>query len=151
MDTLRDKIADALAGAVSQDDRYLEHADAVLRVLAEHGDTQQVEEELVSSGALVLPRGDRINAVMTVVAPLIGYYRSVAEHWLKRAERAEADLAAARMQVRVRDARLDQVRATVKRMHINDGDRDVVTFWVRQLLDVLDAPARPAGHDESGQ
>jgi hypothetical protein len=124
MDTLRDKIADALAGAVSQDDRYLEHADAVLRVLAEHGGVKNLREQI----SLMVWRSAN-----------------------KRAERAEADLAAAQMALRVARHRLDRVRATVKRMHINDGDCDVVTFWVRQLLDVLDAPARPAGHDEAGQ
>jgi hypothetical protein len=100
---LREKIADAIAGTVSQDDRYLEHADAVLRVLAEHGDTQQVEEELVSSGALVLPRGDRINAIMAVVAPAISrarYFNAQDRIRLyEQLERAEADLAAARQQL----------------------------------------------------
>jgi hypothetical protein len=182
MSGLREKVSRAIHGSVclhpTEDhyvyfrESYLEHADAVLRVLAEHGDTQQVREQLVSSGALALPRGDRINAVMAVVAPhlaardeLIEQYKTLrqayvevsadeehyatrAKEFLDRAERAEADLAAARMQVRVRDARLNQVR-TLPTRSSSGMVRDYV--YQRDLLAILDAPARPAGHDETGQ
>jgi hypothetical protein len=124
MSELREDLHNAIAwfgGTSAQIDKKV---DNVLRVLAEHGGVTNLREQI---GLLV--------------------WRSAN----KRAERAEADLAAAQMALRVARHRLDRVRATVKRMHINDGDCDVVTFWVRQLLDVLDAPARPAGHDEAGQ
>jgi hypothetical protein len=138
----------------------------MLRVLGEHGDTQQVKEELVSSGALVLDRGDRINAVMAVVAPhliardeLIEQYKTLrqafqevsadeehyatrAKEFLDRAERAEADLAAVRMQVRVRDARLDQVRMIVLDPEFPDVKPDgPVMTKLRRILDA------PAGYD----
>jgi hypothetical protein len=205
MSTLREKIADTLiqhtrtriedchcgwgvnTGALGQS--HAAHVtDAVLRVLAEHGDTQQVREQLVSSGALVLPRGDRIVAVMAVVAPIVAARDAAieqakkAKRWLidaagsdvtdllqsldecttraERAEadlaelraeiggwqdmrdaraRAEADLAAARMQVRVRDARLDQVRMIVLDPEFPDvkPDGPVMT----KLRRILDAPA----------
>jgi hypothetical protein len=144
----------------------------MLRVLGEHGDTQQVKEELVSSGALVLDRGDRINAVMAVVAPhliardeLIEQYKTLrqafqevsadeehyatrAKEFLDRAERAEADLAAAQMALRVARHRLGKVRALAEQTRL----------YPDTLRAILDAPVRtevaelnPAGHDESGQ
>jgi hypothetical protein len=143
-----------------------DYADAVLRVLAEHGDTQQVREQVVD--ALFYASDERITfesdpslleltiSVMAVVTEILAardawrelYKAADAKRdvWMTRAERAEADLAAAveraeeaegyrelaadecdkaindvsvlsadlaaaRVQVRVRDARLDQVRA----------------------------------------
>jgi hypothetical protein len=155
MSGLREKIADAIAGAVSQDDRYLEHADAVLRVLAEHGDTQQVREQLDR-----LLFGDQVAEVMAVVAPVVATrdaaierakvlaairdtaFRELSDETV-RAVAAEADLAAARQQ-------LDQVRE----LHRNDDgdwcDNDGFSFPCPTIR-LLDAPARPAGHDESGQ
>jgi hypothetical protein len=50
-----------------------------------------------------------------------------------------ADLAAARMQVRVRDARLDQVRKW--------AEHPLRADLLRELLAILDASARPAGED----
>jgi hypothetical protein len=119
MSELREKIADAIAGAVSQDDRYLEHADAVLRVLAEHGGVKNLREQI---------------SLMV--------WRSANE----RAERAEADLAAARQQ-------LDQVRALAKSKAIQAhalGRGDDERGWLDVII-ILDAPDRPAGHDETGQ
>jgi hypothetical protein len=197
MSELREKIADDLAGrladwldektstdsnrpaivAAIQDYAY-SSADAVLRVLAEHGDTQQVREQLVSSGALVLPRGDRIVAVMAVVARIVAArdaaveraeqaersrdkllasgerhlndLMTIADKNLARAERAEADLAAARMALRVARHRLDQVRALARtlRSPMQTPESKAVS---RRLRAILDAPARPAGHDETGQ
>jgi hypothetical protein len=107
----------------------LSRADAVLRVLAEHGGVANLREQI----SLMVWRAAN-----------------------KRAERAEADLAAARQQ-------LDQVRAilAVLRDFIHpdqgnaatpygDGKRYVAVRDIEQVLR-LDAPARPAGHDESGQ
>jgi hypothetical protein len=123
MSELREKIADALAGAVSQDDRYLEHADAVLRVLAEHGGVKNLREQI---------------SLMV--------WRSANE----RAERAEADLAAARQQ-------LDQVRRAYHAWN-KEGLGTVpglrATNWPDAWRDIgyeLNAPARPAGRDEGGQ
>lgn len=168
MSGLREKIADAIAGAVSQDDRYLEHADAVLRVLAEHGDMQQVREQLVSSGALVLPRGDRIVAVMAVVARIVAardaaVAASFRDYTCRTyTETVEADVAAAQQQ-------LDQVRELAEELSrlsqrygnefvgypeantFNNAKRDAYDYASDRLLHILDAPARPAGHDESGQ
>jgi hypothetical protein len=56
-----------------------------------------------------------------------------------RAERAEADLAAVRQQ-------LDQVRLLA-----NEWRSDPANVMAGELLAILDASARPAGHDESGQ
>jgi hypothetical protein len=135
-----------------------ELADAVLRVLAEHGDTQQVEEELVSSGALVLPRGDRINAIMAVVAPAISrarYFNAQDRIRLyEQLERAEADLAVAQMALRVARHRLDKVRALAERQlsdQASGGDSKRGWIYAHDALAILDAPARPAGHDETGQ
>jgi hypothetical protein len=134
MNGLREKIADAIAGAISQDDRYLEHADAVLRVLAEYGDTQQVREQLAQVLNTWAP-DDLVNGLMSVISPLLTYYRAVTEH-------AEADLAAARQQ-------LDQVRARAA-LHAGTAQFATKKAWV-EVLRILDAPARPAGHDETGQ
>jgi hypothetical protein len=141
MSGLREKIADAIAGAVSQDDRYLEHADAVLRVLAEHGDTQQLAIDSLT------------NELEAANADCRNQRRS--------AERAEADLAAARQQ-------LDQVRELVDDLTDPDGcyydhhgycqahgwmetDPACPQLRAKLWLHPIDAPARPAGHDKSGQ
>jgi hypothetical protein len=172
-----DAMSDRWDGDAESVAEYTAAADDLLRVLAEHGDTQQVREQLVSSGALALPRGDRINAVMAVVAPILAArdaaveradeaekslaaYRRGHDAIVNRADRAEADLAAARMQVRVRDARLDQVRALAddwKRQSVDHyetyGAPALVNLGAHasRIIQALDAPARPAGHDESGQ
>jgi hypothetical protein len=146
MSELREKIADAIAGAVSQDDRYLEHADAVLRVLAEHGGATNLREQI----SLMVWRSAN-----------------------KRAERAEADLAAARQQLDqvrasrdlARDDVLESLAVAERRAEVAEqrlaAVRDVAeefsdspTPWPHvadRILDALDAPARPAGHGESGQ
>jgi type II secretory pathway component PulM len=92
-------------------------ADAVLRVLAEHGGVTNLREQI----SLMVWRS--ANA---------------------RAERAEADLAAARQQ-------LDQVRALCHRQAGTTAIGARGTLSVADLLAILDAPARPAGHDETGQ
>jgi uncharacterized alpha-E superfamily protein len=114
MSDLREKIADAIGGAVSQDDRYLEHADAVLRVLAEHGDTQQVREQIKAALVDNFTTSGAFNAITAVVTPILAARNDLRdERWsvvatrnaaIQRAERAKADLAAVRQQ-------LDQVRA----------------------------------------
>jgi hypothetical protein len=170
MSELREKIADAIAGAVSQDDRYLEHADAVLRVLAEHGDTQQVREQIADTvRGSVLSVRQQTDKIMAVVAPIVAardaaveqlgrslaaqelmatQFRTMqrekehgwreAERFEVRAEHAEAHLAAARMALRVARHRLDKVRALAEQTRL----------YPDTLRAILDAPARPAGHDE---
>jgi hypothetical protein len=63
--------------------------------------------------------------------------------WHDRAERAEADLAAARQQ-------LDQVRALHSKPTVIVGATALPIIYEKTRR-ILDAPARPAGHDESGQ
>jgi hypothetical protein len=201
--------------------RLRRNARAVLRVLAEHGDTQQVREQVIrilstSRAGLSV---DALDAVMAVVADIVAARDAAverAEYWkgraekawergdedgltmlrleaaliaarrqldaaeeradeaekslaasrrghdaiVKRAERAEADLAAARMQVRVRDARLDQVQelnyiAWTVIANVSGGDwtkqadgwQEAARKWRDDWHATLDAPARPAGYD----
>jgi hypothetical protein len=91
------------------------NAREALRVLTEHGDTQQVRER-VAEALWTAFREDSgfVEAVMAVVAPIVAARDTAverAEHKSRlaaenhyRAERAEADLAAA-------NRKLDQVRA----------------------------------------
>jgi chromosome segregation ATPase len=194
---LREKIADAIAGAVSQDDRYLEHADAVLRVLAEHGGVKNLKEQIsLMVWRSANERAERaeeqakkakrwlIDAAGADVTDLL----QSLDDCTARAERAERDLADARQQ-------LDQVRmdgqaaqrdlaAILRALGLGDHARVISSHYVvveevlpaikhlRQQLDqvrallernpsdsifkaqvrlILDAPARPAGHDETGQ
>jgi hypothetical protein len=134
-------------------------ADAVLRVLAEHGDIQQVRERLLdalvdhkargiarASGVKVVADDVIDDAVMPVVAEILAARDAAAEelHALKTVIRMQdkitfellADLAAARQQ-------LDQVRAW--------AEHPLRADLLRELLAILNAPARPAGHDETGQ
>jgi hypothetical protein len=152
-------------------------ADTVLRVLAEHGDTQQVRYEIrdvieQTTGEPIFP--PTMDAVMAVLAPIVAA-RDAAVERAERAEAAfdryqqakqplagafaaackeiadtEADLAAARQQ-------LDQVRRAYHAWN-EDGLGTVpglrATNWPDVWRDIgyeLDAPARPAGHDETGQ
>jgi hypothetical protein len=112
MNGLREKIAD-LVDAISRNE-VSEPTDAVLRVLAEHGGVANLREQI----SLMVWRSAN-----------------------KRAERAEADLAAAQMALRVARRRLDKVRALAEQTRL----------YPDTLRAILDAPARPAGHDESGQ
>jgi hypothetical protein len=61
----------------------------------------------------------------------------------ERAIRAEADLAAAQMQVRVRDARLNQVRALAD--YLDVAEFTGLDWTVDKLRAILDTPVRPAG------
>jgi hypothetical protein len=162
-------------------------ADAVRQWLAEHGDTQQVREEIRSAihdapdlvGHRVGPdhdpafalhgRGEiadiSTDAVMAVVARIVAARDAAVEQakkakqWLidaagadvtdllqsldectARAERAERDLAAARQQ-------LDLVRAAVNGW---PTPSESLAQYREAVLRLFDAPARPAGHDESG-
>jgi hypothetical protein len=149
MNELREKLARDLAGRLADwldektstdsnrpaivaaiRDYAYSSADAVLRVLAEHGEVKNLREQIT-----------------------LMVWRSTN----KRAERAEADLAAAQMQVRVRDARLDQVRIILSDLvDLKDGPRDAAyerrkPFAWEAARQILDAPARPAEHDETGQ
>jgi hypothetical protein len=117
-------------------------AGAVLRVLAEHGDTQQVREQIAD--ALTGAERFRFDLIMTVVAPIVAE-RDAANEQLERYdgqawEDLQADLAAARQQ-------LDRAEAIVEL--VRKVGRGTVT--PAELMALLDAHARPAGHDESGQ
>jgi hypothetical protein len=159
--------------------RYLSDADAVLRVLAEHGDTGQAKLQAQLMALVIIHWGDRPTLADAIwgqfVAPIVTARDDAVERaeraeaeraqWQSqameldkaaasertRAERAEADLAAARQQ-------LDQVRRTydawteeglgtfpggIENTHWADAWRDLGAD--------LDVPARSAGHDESGQ
>jgi hypothetical protein len=122
-------------------------ADAVLRVLAEHGDTQHLREQIAEAIRYVDENAD-LDRVMAVVAPIVAA-RDAATERAERTERAadshykawigaKADLAAARQQ-------LDQVRALVKP---DNGNALIFKIQIRRILDGI---ARPAGHDETGQ
>jgi hypothetical protein len=118
MKGLREKIAD-LVDAISRNE-VSEPTDAVLRVLAEHGGVKNLREQI----SLMVWRS--ANA---------------------RAERAEADLAAARQQ-------LDQVRRTYdawteEGLGTPPGLQN--TNWPDAWRDLgadLEAPVRPTEHDE---
>jgi hypothetical protein len=125
-------------------------ADAVLRVLAGH-DTQQVREQVVD--ALFYASDERITfesdpsllelmiSVMAVVAPIVAARDAV-----------EADLAAARQQLdQVRALHTDLLSAAERNLRGNDAAGDAYQNAADALLAILDAPVRPAGHDESGQ
>jgi Spy/CpxP family protein refolding chaperone len=143
---INDAYYDARNAGRSMDQASHDAADAVLRVLAEHVDTQQVREQLAQVLNTWAP-DDLVNGLMSVISPLLTYYRAVTE-------RAEADLAAARQQ-------LDQVRNDYNHLHdlygqiYNQLVRALATsrrgLTGHDLLAILDAPARPAGHDETGQ
>ena len=129
---------------------------AVLRVLAEHGGDEKLREiesilahplenrpwrdivRFLLDGlrAAVAARDAAVEVTERLQVKIRQLDRAVVE-WHDRAEGAQAELAAARQQ-------LDQVRAAVQ-----SGD-DALVFKVT-IRRILDAPARPAGHDESGQ
>jgi hypothetical protein len=136
-------------------DRYLEHADAVLRVLAEHGDTQQVREEVIAAlhrfSIFFGPGGmaERVTdeVIVPIVAPRLAAavereqnLHQVVTEWHDRAERAEADLTAARLQ-------LDQVRTLHSKPTVIVGSTALPIIYEKTRR-ILDAPAR---HDETGQ
>jgi chromosome segregation ATPase len=188
---LREKIAD-LVDAISRNE-VSEPTDAVLRVLAEHGDTQQVRELQAANDRL----GDALTRQIKVaddalagrdasVEVLNGARAALASAEMSidrvRAEReqlreekvtAEAGLAAARQQLDqvrasrdlARDDVLESLAVAERRAEVAEqrlaAVRDVAeefsdspTPWPHvadRILDALDAPARPAGHDETGQ
>jgi hypothetical protein len=124
----------------------LSRADAVLRVLAEHGDTQQVREQIAAAVDFYPGFEDAVMAVVTRIVAArdaATELASTSTEFLKRAERAEGDLVAARQQ-------LDQVRALCQRQAGITAIGARGTLSVADLLAILDAPARPAGHDETG-
>jgi hypothetical protein len=116
---LREKIAD-LVDAISRNE-VSEPTDAVLRVLAEHGGVTNLREQI----SLMVWRSAN-----------------------KRAERAEADLAAARQQ-------LDQVRecyAAWNEEGLGTAPGLERTNWPDAWQEIGEViTARPAGHDETGQ
>jgi len=182
MSGLREALAEAIGRAnrpslgegarTVETESWLWAADAVLRVLAEHGDTQQVREQVAKvlrehlssrSSAMLL------DAVMAIVAPIVAARDAAveqAEYWKGRAEKAwergdedgltalqlHADLAAARQQLdQVRALHTDLLSAAERNLRGNDAAGDAYQNAADALLVILDAPARPAGHDETGQ
>jgi hypothetical protein len=180
MSGLREAVVGALASEITNADVLAEHlypaADAVLRVLAEHGDTQQVREQIIDAVVKHFedqrghpPEQMQINdlteyadAVMAAIAPHLAASDAAIDNLLDdneqtladaqkqadRAERAEADLAAARQQ-------LDQVREGIAQAiekHAEEcGDPADNAYEYARIARQFDAPARPARHDESGQ
>jgi hypothetical protein len=133
---LRQDVIDALFYASDErinfetEPSLVELADAVLRVLAEHGGVANLREQI----SLMVWRSAN-----------------------KRAERAEADLAETkqRLEWTTRDMRMLEADLAAARQQL-DQVRAYATDWDNQpvradLLTILDAPARPAGHDEAGQ
>jgi hypothetical protein len=149
---LRERIANALIPWLEHDRRKrMQATDAVLRVLAEHGDTQQVRTEIrdvieQTTGEPIFP--PTMDAVMAVVAPIVAA-RDAAVEQLERYdgqawEDLRADLAAARQQ-------LDQVRALVTSVdipEITDDDFYDTVVDIRRILDTLArrAPSIDAAH-----
>jgi chromosome segregation ATPase len=91
---------------------------------------------------------ERVEDAERDLAEIQGHYAMARE----RTERAEADLAAAhehadRTETKLAAARqqLDQVRAAFQRWSGGPDDE-----FEQTMRDLLDAPARPAGHDETG-
>jgi len=131
-----------------------------------HGDTRHLREQIAEAIRYVDENAD-LDRVMAVVAPILAARDAAVEDcgfWRTRALNAErlvpaqdrivgdlqADLAAARQQ-------LDQVRRAYHAWN-EEGLGTVpglrATNWPDAWRDIgyeLDAPARPAGHDESGQ
>jgi hypothetical protein len=117
---LRAKINDAYYNARNErrtmDQASHDATDAVLRVLAEHGDTQQVREQVESLPGTMIT----VDQVMAIVAPILAE-RDAAIEWAERVEAdrkkrvaaLKADLAAARTEVDEVNQQLDQVRMIV--------------------------------------
>jgi len=129
-------------GVGDEDDQYEKLADAVLRVLAEHGDsTAEVRIEIRAAieshtNEPIFPPA--MDAVMAIVAP-----------HLARAEAAEAELAAERQQLVQVRAILSVLREFIHPDQGNaatpygDGERYVRVRDLEQVLRI-DASARPA-------
>jgi hypothetical protein len=161
MTGLREKIAD-LVDAISRNE-VSEPTDAVLQVLAEHGDTQQVREGAVTvlvATELLGELGDWSQPVRVRVDETPGtgtgyemtfqtLYEDDDDDMRDARGRAEADLAAAQMALRVARHRLDKVRKLAAH-HAGTAQFATKKAWI-EVLRILDAPARPAGHDETGQ
>jgi chromosome segregation ATPase len=136
---LREKIAD-LVDAISRNE-VSEPTDAVLRVLAEHGGVTNLREQIsLMVWRSANERAERAEADLAETKQRL--------EWTTRDMRMlEADLAAARQQ-------LDQVRALAERQLSDQaagGDSKRGWIYAHDALAILDAPARPAGHDETGQ
>ena len=146
-------------------------ADAGL--LAEHGDAQQVREQITEI-VVRYTRDTMPDKIMAVVAPRLAARDAAVERALRferernhatvRAERAEADLAAARQQLdqaanradelakhaMALAVKLDQVREYARFVGSGNGPSHIPAEQVKlRLLAIIDAPARPAGHDET--
>jgi hypothetical protein len=173
---LREKIADALIPWLTHDRRKrMQATDAVLRVLAEHGDTEQVREQVRAVAERQLSDqasgGDdkrgwvyahdllAILDAPTQPAERAEQQAELAKQWQSEydeqtahAARLSRELAAARQQ-------LDQVRATVLALPYGQtgGTKWLPDFeigWLhcrQDVLNILNTPARPTGHDETGQ
>jgi aminoglycoside phosphotransferase family enzyme len=135
MSGLREQVKDAITDAWDGGYREIpidEATDAVLRVLAEHGDTQQVREQNLHE--VVAEWHDR--AVRAEAA--FDRYRQAKQPLARAFAEACKEIADLRQQ-------LDQARDVLAR-----GAQTPLTRLVKAQA-ILDAPARPAGHDETGQ
>jgi len=152
-------------------DRLRENARTALRVLAEHGDTQQVREQIAMWVDDVAGAADE---VMAVVAPIVAARDAAAER-ARRAERErdslarrlnlrfgqleearaaraqyEADLAAARTEVAEVNQQLDQVQevttelfsASKRNIGINDGAAEAYQHAALALDAILNSADR---------
>jgi hypothetical protein len=96
MSELRQVIADTIREHVFGDDTPTDEAeccaDAVMRVLAEHGDTEQVREQMAER---VTGYGAHLEAAMTVIAPIVAARDTAVEktQWLKRERDAAVERA----------------------------------------------------------
>jgi hypothetical protein len=123
-------------------------AAAVLRVLAEHGDTQQVRDEIRTA----------VDDPGYYVDHEVAHIVAARDAAVERAERLLSALRAMTLELAAVRQQLDQLRAVADEWehephdHDNsEGAPDCAACWVATIRHVLDAPARPAGHDETGQ
>jgi uncharacterized coiled-coil DUF342 family protein len=133
----------------------------MLRVLAEHGDTEQVRHEIKDALQLaLLDDSDAIDAVMAVVARIVAERDDANErwrYWKDLAVELRTELAAARQQLNQVRADLEPIIAKHERAAESaSGAGDIayavpIRAFCQQLRKALDAPARPAGHGETGQ
>jgi hypothetical protein len=139
MSELREALTEALNTCPGLSRQHGEKcADAVLRMLAEHGDTQQVREQLsvAIASAWYSTAGDPtvLDEVMTVVAQILAE-RDAAIEWAERVEAdrkkrvaaLKADLAAARQQL---DQVHDDLVAILRALEIGGHARPISSHEV---------------------
>jgi hypothetical protein len=164
-------------------------ADTVMRVLAEHGDTEQVREQIAEILQYEMSHEQVTDILLrAVVAPIVAARDAAVEEadWFnlgcEHHRRAEADLAAARQHTALWESSVYAEIRAKREAHAAKGwtadhDREhgighltaLSSYYAERRhpitrenlleaasvliagIDLLDAPARPAGHDETGQ